>query len=200
MKITLQILTFILISGITNAQKILSGEYDPALKLAYDDKTNRLTGYFKMTSGSDFKTSPPAFSCIFYIDGTIEGDKFDVATYSPEFKSTEVIEGSMEIINDTTVQIQLPSEHGGCWNLQHFTEKPVLFELEKQIPWIQIRYVTAEKAYFHSEKSDDKRLKSYIVKNDIVCVDRQDGDWVYCTYYGKKATLGWIKISDLNQL
>lgn len=178
-------------------QTIVSGEYDSGLKLAYDHKTNKLTGYFESYTGLDEETGNPKFSCIFYIQGTITGGQFTVDTYYPNDKD-DIIKGNIQIINDTTVTIKLPEEHGGCWNVQHFVDEQVKFIIEKNIAWTQIRFITTEKAYFYSDRSVDKKQKSYLVKNDFVCVDKIEGDWAFCTYYGKRTTKGWIKTADLN--
>jgi len=200
MKITTALLTFILLSNISWGQKPVSGEYEFGLKLALDSSANKLTGYFENYTGWDEETNLPKFSCIFYFEGTIWDKKVKISTYDPTYKSGEIIEGTLEIIDNKTVNIKLTSEHGGCWNVQHFVEEPAKFELERPVPWIQIRYVKKNKSYFYSEKSINKKRKAYLVKNDFVCIDKLDGDWAYCTFYGTKATKGWIKITDLNKI
>ena len=42
--------------------------------------------------------------------------------------------------------------------------------------------------------------KKYIIKGDIVYVEKIEGDWALCSYFGKKTTKGWLKVADLNQL
>jgi hypothetical protein len=83
--------------------------------------------------------------------------------------------------------------------VQPFT-KPVDFTLDKSQPWIQVRYVNVAKAYFYSEQLDDKRMKTYLVKADVVCVEKIEAGWAYCTYFGKKISKGWVKVSELNIL
>jgi hypothetical protein len=190
-------LAVILINSTSFGQKILSGEYDGGLKLAFDKKTGQLTGYFENYTGWDERTNNPSFSCIFYLRGVVKGNIFKITTYYPADKSGDSIEGTFESITDTTIAIKLPEEHGGCWNVQHFADEPVKFELAKTIGWIQISYVTAEKTFFYSEKSPDKKQKAYLVKNDFVCIDKLDGAWAYCTFYGKKTTKGWMRVADL---
>ncbi len=198
MKNILLTLTFLLLTCICFGQNILAGEYDPGLKLAYDTVTNKLTGYFENYTGMDEETGNPKFSCIFYIEGAITGNRFTIDTYYPNEKSGDLIKGDIQIINNKTVSIKLPEDHGGCWNVQHFADKPVKFTLEKQNAWIQIRFVTTDKTYFYSGKSIDKKQKSYLVKNDFVCINKVEGEWAYCIYYGKTITKGWIRTADLN--
>ncbi|GAB2825010.1 hypothetical protein [Ferruginibacter profundus] len=200
MKTILTTMVLVWITNFSFGQTIKSGEYEFGLKLAFDSKTQSLTGYFENYTGWDEETKNPKFSCIFYIEGVVTDNKFQVLTYHPGYKSDDTISGLIEIVNDSTLKINLPSEHGGCWNVQHFADQPVEFDLEKKKEWTAIKYVAVGKAYFYSEKSGDKKQKAYIVKNDFVCIDRTEGDWAYCTYFGKRKTKGWIKIADLNKI
>lgn len=42
------------------------------------------------------------------------------------------------------------------------------------------------------------KQKKYVVKNDFVYVEKIEGDWAYCSFYGNKITSGWINIANLN--
>lgn len=193
------IILFILIlfSSVTFSQQIIqSGEYDNSLRMAYDSESKKITGYYENYTGWDEKTKAPRFSCIFYIEGTVSEQKVKIKTYYPEDKNEDTIEGHIEIVNNETIYIVLPEEHGGCWNVQHFADKPDKFKLVKETNWIQIRYVDTEKCYFHKSK----KLKSFVIKGDIVYVEKIEGDWALCSYFGKKTTKGWLKVADLNQL
>lgn len=52
----------------------------------------------------------------------------------------------------------------------------------------------------YSDKSVDKKQNSYITKNNFVCIDKIEGEWVFCTFYGKTITKGWIRNEDLNKI
>jgi hypothetical protein len=199
MKIILATLFFLSIINIAFGQTITSGAYEFGLKLAFDSKTKKLTGYFENYTGWDEESKSPKFSCIFYIEGFVTKNTFQVLTYYPEYKSDDTISGQIEIVNDNTIKIKLPSEHGGCWNVQHFADEPVLFDIEEKAPWTTIKYVVKDKTYFYSEKSDAKKQKAYLVRNDFVCIDKTEAEWCYCTFYGKQTTKGWIKTGDLNK-
>ncbi len=201
MKIIPLTLALLLLSGICFGQKkIAPGEYDSGLKLAYDNRTNKLTGYFENYTGWDEVTKAPRFSCIFYIEGIIEGNTVKIKSYYPGDKSGGTISGTLEVLDSKTVEIKLTEEHGGCWNVQHFAGEPARFGLEKGMAWVQIRFATADKAYFHAEKSVGKKQKSYLVKNDFVCIEKIQDGWAFCTYHGKKTTKGWIRTADLNKM
>ena len=180
------------------AQQILSGDYSDGLRLSYDSATKKVTGYFESYTGLDEKTGNARFSCIFYIEGIVTGKKFAIKTYFPTEKSNDLISGTMEIVTNKQVTIKLPQEHGGCWNVEHFADEPANFTLEQNHKWQQVRYIDVARANFYSDSSDDKRMKSYIVKGDFVCVEKIEKDWAYCTYFGKKITKGWMKVSELN--
>lgn len=181
-------------------QKIQSGEYENGLRIAYDGESKKITGYYENYTGFDENSKTPRFSCIFYIEGTVVGQKTIIKTYFPENKNEDTIEGELEIIDNEILYIKLPEEHGGCWNVQHFADSPEKFELEKEFNWIQVRYVNSNKSYFYKDKSDNKILKSYVIKGDIVHIEKIQGDWALCSYFGKRTTKGWLKIADLNQL
>ncbi len=200
MKNLLTILALICFTNISFGQSIMTGEYEFALKLAFDSKTKKLTGYFESYTGWDEEIKYPKFSCIFYIEGIVTNNKFSILTYYPEDKYKDTICGLIEIINDSNVKIKLPEEHGGCWNVLHFADEPVSFAIVKKTKWTEIKYVIANKTYFYSDKSDDKKQKAYLVKNDFVCIDKTEQGWAYCTFYGKQITRGWIKIADLNKI
>ncbi len=199
MKNLVTTITLLLLSTISFGKIIISGEYDSGLKLAFDKKTNMLTGYFENYTGFDEETGSPKFSCIFYLQGTITGSQFKVYTYYPN-DTSDSIKGNIQLISDKDVSIKLFEEHGGCWNVQHFADEQVKFSLEKQIAWTQIRFITTEKTYFYSDKSLATKQKSYLVKNDFVCIVKIEDDWAYCTYYGKTIKEGWIKTADLNKI
>ncbi len=200
MKKLLIFIILILISRDFWGQRLLSGEYDLGMKIAFDETTNKLTGYFENYTGWDEQTNLPMFSCIFYLEGIAKSDIVKISTYYPEYKEDDIIEGTVEIINNKTIRVKLSEEHGGCWNVQSFADESIEFELKNNISCIQIRYVNVVKTYFYSEKSIDKKQKAYLIKNDFVYVEKIDKDWAYCTFYGKKQTKGWLKVSDLNTL
>lgn len=183
----------------TLGQMIVSGDYGSGLKLSYDSANKKLTGYFEEYTGLD-KQNNAMFSCIFYIEGIATGQKIDIKTYYPKDKSSDLINGTIEFLPDNKVNIKLPKDHGGCWNVQNFADEAVTFTLFKKQPWTQIRYVSAGKTYFYGDNSGNKKLNSYLINGDFICIEKIEGLWAYCTYFGKKARKGWLMISDLNKL
>jgi len=195
-------ITFIiaLSTGIANAQDFVSGNYEMGLRLAFDSTTKKISGYFENSTGWDERSKSPRFTCTFYLEGTVSGRKFNIKTYDPTDKKVDLITGTFEIVSRTKVKIKLSEEHGGCWNVMHFADSAANFELEQRQPWTQVRYVDATKAYFYSDKSEEKKLRAYLVKGNVVSVTKIEQDWAYCIYSGRKTTEGWVKIAELNKL
>lgn len=200
MKFIGTLLFFGLLSTTCHSQKIVSGIYDSGLTLAYDSVNNLVTGYYENSTGWDEATKSPKFSCTFYIEGIMKGNTVKLNTYYPFEKKEEIIPGTLEIKGSTSIQIALSEEHGGCWNVQHFTDEPVIFSLQNEKPWVKIRYINVAKSPFYSDKSMRKKPKGYLVKKDIVFIEAIDEVWAFCTFFGKKTTKGWIKTADLNTL
>jgi hypothetical protein len=200
MKTILTNTIFLLFSFISFGKQLISGEYSFGLRFAYDEQSSMVTGYFENYTSWDEETESPRFSCIFYLEGVVEENKAKIISYYPGTIGGDTIKGTLKIINNKTISIQLSEEHGGCWNVQHFVDEPVKFQSEDSIPWFQIRFIDAPKAYFYSTKSTGNRQKAYVIKNDKVYVIKQDKNWALCVFYGKKTTKGWIKVSDLNRL
>jgi len=168
------------------------------LKIAINKNTNKVTGFYENGTGYDESTGNSKFSCIFYIEGKLVNNKSFIWTYFPA--DTDNITGTL-IIDNKVIKVHLQKEHGGCWNLQHFSDKePASFAIDTEKPWIQIQYAIKEKVYFYSDKHESSKRNAYILKGNIVYIEKIDGDWVYCSYLGKKMTKGWVKLSELNRL
>lgn len=199
---TKKILTRLLLLLLSNSvfgQKVISGVYSNGLTLSYDSAANRLSGYYENYTGWDEETKSSKFSCVFYIEGIAVGQKFNVKTYYPTDKKDDNIDGTIEIMDSNTIAIQLREEHGGCWNVQHFAEKSEMFQLEKREKWLQIKYVDIDKAYFYKDKSVDAKMKAYLVRGDIIYIEKIENNWAFCIYAGDQTTKGWLRIAELNR-
>ena len=202
MKISTFLLFIVFLAGafVSFGQEVVAGDYDMGLKVAYDPSTKRMTGYFEdYTYGIETPPRAPQFSCVFYLEGTVSGTTGTLRTAYPN-DLEDLIVGRFELVSPNTIRLQLDAEHGGCWNVQHFVEAPVSFTLEHPSPWIQIRYIVSNKAYFYSAPSKGKKRRSYLVKNDFFCVEKISKEWAYGTFYGEKECKGWIRIGELNEL
>ena len=184
-----------LLFTIPSNSQIQSGEYS-GLNLAFNPNTKKITGYFEMYSGID-----QMFSCIFYMEGNYTDSVSKIRTYYPENKDEDLINGNIHLIDSTTISISLPEEHGGCWNVYHFADTTTdwNFKIAKKTNWIEISYITADKAFFYREKSENTKRKACLLKNDIIYIDKIEDNWIHCIYSGKSITEGWIKLNDIYQ-
>ena len=173
------------------------GTYEGGLTLAYDNDTKTVTGYYENYAGFDARTGSPRFSCVFYLKGNFTEGIGDIITFYPGDEEN-YINGKLKFYGDGIVSVKLDKEHGGCMNVQTFSDAFQQFQFSKLEEWKAVKYVKTDKAYFHNEKSDEARKKTYVVKNDIVYVEKIEGDWMFCAYIGKSTAKGWIKKSKLN--
>ena len=200
-KLKYSVLLFLISIGIVTSlsgQNISSGEYENGLDLAFDPKLKMLTGYFNNSSGFDESTGQPRFVCSFFLITYPKQKNVPLLSLEPLALTEQGIDGELTVYGGDHVNIKLKEEHGGCWNVMHFTGKGSDFKLNKAQKWIQIRGVISEKAYFHKKPMDNQRSKAYLIKGDPAYIEQIQGDWAFCIFYGKKITKGWIKLSDLN--
>ena len=110
--------------------------------------------------------------------------------------------GTIEVLENDKVKINLKEEPDGCWNVEpRFDEEGVIFELTEREEWKFIRIVSSERAYFYNSPDEKERGKSYIIGGDILKVFEVEGDWVKGEYHGSQGiTTGWIKESDLYEI
>lgn len=193
---------------VTNTNSpITSGSYDEALNLAYNPATKQVTGYFEMERG-DNGSGGSQFSCIFYIEGKLDGNKAKVKTYfQPDDRQPKIedeINGTLTRLGDSRIGLKLDEDHGGCsmTGVESFKDTAVVFPVIKKEPWVAIKYINADKAYFYNDKADASKRKAYLLKGNIVYIEKTEGNWLYASYLNadQKATKGWIKTSDTNTL
>ncbi|PLX12577.1 MAG: hypothetical protein C0597_13035, partial [Marinilabiliales bacterium] len=195
-KLGILALLLILSSCHSNGQ-IKSGIYDNGLKLAYNPSTNSLTGIFENYSGYDENTGNHRFSCIFYIQGFLLNNASEIETFYPLDKSETLIAGELNRLEDSIISIKLNEEHGGCWNVWNFADDFSKFSLEESKNWLEIKYVVIEKAFFYHEKIESTKRKAYVLKGDLVFIDKIESDWIHCNFYGKTVTQGWLRRSSV---
>jgi hypothetical protein len=174
---------------------VVSGAYDDAMLIGYDRATRIVSGYFDMEQGGQ-----PTFSCIFYLRGTLAGSTAKVATYYPETPADDLIKGELALQDAKHFQVTLPSEHGGCWNVEHFADKdqPARFELREARAWTAVAVVRSAKAYFWDTPASAAHRKGYLVKGDGVGVRASQPGWIEVDYVGgDKPISGWLRRSDV---
>jgi len=162
------------------------------LSIAVNDDV--VTGFYENYTGWDEKLQVPRFSCLVFFVGRIEGSEIEIASSH--------IKGTIEVLEEDKIKINLEEEPGGCWNVEPgFDEEGVIFELTEGKEWKSMRIVSNEKAYFYNNPDEKEQGKSYIVKGDVLRVFEPEGDWVRGEYHGSQGvTTGWIKESDLYEI
>jgi len=191
-------LLFLFFSSGVHAQSLQPGIYQSGLMMGYDEANRKVTGVFEDASGWNEELKAPQFSCIFYVEGIVDGDTIPVVSYYPGEDDSDTITGTIVRLDAKTLLLRLDDDHGGCWNVSSFSNEPQLFELDQSHTWIQIRYVLKDKAWFYTDKSKGSKQKEYVIKYDFVCVERLEGAWAYCTFYSGVITRGWLRVEDLN--
>ncbi len=200
LNIVLSILTLILTSGNSFSQ-LNSGVYNQSFNIVSDKFENKIKGYYYEENGYDEATKNPRFSCGFYFITTeSSNNEYKIKTFWPGENLGDTILGQIIILDSNNFMIKLETEHGGCWNVNHFADSLRKYELDQVKNWIDIKYVTKEKINFYETPDENKRRKAFLLKKDIVYVEKKEGNWLYCIYYGEKSnTKGWLKVDDLNK-
>jgi hypothetical protein len=172
---------------------IVSGAYDDML-IGFDPATRVVTGYFFS------QTVRGQFSCIFYLKGVLHGPSAHVSTYFPETPAADLIKGELALETHMKFRVKLPSEHGGCWNVEHFADdnQPAEFTLKGHHPWTSVAVVRSDKAYFFDAPASVTHRKAYLVKGDGVGVRASQPGWLEVDFIGgHRPVSGWIRQSDI---
>ena len=204
MVIRLLVVVIVLLSGVGSLRaQVVSGDYE-GLLIGVDPSAGIITGYYENFTGFDETTGKPRFSCIFYLKGAIRGaPPYTVDTWFPADKTREnLITGSLTPAKSdgkAALNIKLPSEHGGCWNVQHFADGDgASFQLDVPAKWVTIRVVSAKRAYFYDDEAGTKRRNAYVIKGNPLRVYQSKPGWVYAEFTADgKTTAGWIKEAEL---
>lgn len=173
---------------------IVSGSYDDGMLIGFDQATQVVTGYFREETGEG------QFSCIFYLMGKSRGSETTISTYFPETPTQDLIKGQLTPGKPGQFQVRLSSEHGGCWNVQHFADKdqPAQFTLNAAYPWRSVAVVKRDKAYFFDTPTSSTHRKGYLVKGDGVGVRAVQPGWLQVDFIGGgKPVSGWIRQADV---
>ena len=179
--------------------QIKSGEYAMGLNIAYNPEKKLVTGYYENYTGFDEETGNSKFSCVFYLEGFYNKGEIMITSYYPIDKLEDRIKGELQIVSDKKIKIKLSEEHGGCWNVVHFAGDFVNFNLETTNNWKEIRYIDCNKAYFYGAKKESTKKKSFLIKGDIVYIDKIENNWIHCQFLGNKITEGWLKQKSVNK-
>jgi hypothetical protein len=76
------------------------------------------------------------------------------------------------------------------------------YDLISKAPWKELRTIVSEKSHFYSKPNLDKKLKSYLVKGDVVGVVMEEGDWLQVDYYSDSGKMSrrWVNRKETRSL
>ena len=148
--------------------------------------TGHVTGYYHEEQGEGvIKT------CNFFLEGDAAARDGKITTWCLECYPGSIVQenGSLKLT------IKLGRNHPGC-GLVLLPEIEDGLHLERTIEthWEELRLISAEKAYFHSQTNESSRLSFFLVKGDVVGVISDNVQWIEIECLTKnKMTRGWIR-------
>jgi hypothetical protein len=169
-----------------------SGSYSANMLIGADPATHTVSGYYEAYSGQK------KFSCVFALIGKLRGRSTPIQTYFPGDRSG-VIRGVLVKSTRRRFAISLAAEHGGCWNVQHFSDakQPAQFELRAAYPWILVAVVKRPGTYLLDSIGSGSR-QAVLNKGDGVGVRAVRRQWLQVDFIsGRKPVTGWIRQSDV---
>jgi len=177
--------------------QLSSGIYSSGLHIAFDSTHQTITGYFEEYSGLEEETGQSKFSCIFFIHGKLKNNFIPIKTYYPFEQNADTIIGYIKIITENSFEMKLDEEHGGCWNVTHFSDEPIIFTLEEKINRIQISYFIVPEMKIYSDFTSNKKLIHSIKSNQIINIEDKEKSWCRILVGGKSPIRGWVSSKDL---
>jgi hypothetical protein len=170
--------------------EIASGDYGGEMLIAVDPASHIVRGYYQSSTGNG------RFNCIFYFSGKVNGA---IRSYFPDTPE-EVVMGTLSRESDGSLSVRLATEHGGCWNVQHFADKdqPAEFTLQTAYPWVAVAVIKSVRAHLYDSPANAVPRKSYVVKGDGVGIRARGPGWLQVDFLGGgKPVSGWIRSSDV---
>ncbi|RIY01428.1 hypothetical protein D3218_08725 [Aureimonas flava] len=178
------------------ASKPLSGSYGPLALAVGDDGS--VHGVFAERRVGNGSVDAPQFSCLFLLEGRLEGDSADVDTWVPG--EVDRIGGELRLGAEPTLRLE--ENHGGClMTTGDMRDAPYDLLLdEPRADWIGAGLVTAERAILRPSPSDAPgSRRPYLVRFDPVAVLARRPGWIHVEYLeaaGGRVT-GWLREADV---
>ncbi|RYY74134.1 MAG: hypothetical protein EOO52_14815 [Gammaproteobacteria bacterium] len=157
-------------------------------------KDENILGYYRERQGEDIVKS-----CTFSFKGEAKHSTAKIIVSGEKSFPGKIIAGTDEV----NLQIEKGRELPGCGAvLIPEIANGINFDLITKAPWSDLKIITSEKSYFHSEPKTDKQMKGYLVKGDVVGVVAIQNDWMQVDYYSNngKMTRGWINSHETASL
>ncbi|MDW6001372.1 SH3 domain-containing protein [Vibrio mangrovi] len=99
--------------------------------------------------------------------------------------------------NELYIFTLIPHNDSYCYELSgvigsngvNLTSQDIVIKLSSEIK--------VDKQYLFKNKNEDSKTKMYLIKGDKVEVLKEDKDWLYVIYRGKKEIRAWIPLSSV---
>jgi hypothetical protein len=157
---------------LAQAAKLESGVYENLMLAITHD--GHLIGYFKEEQGEGVKKR-----CAFFLAGEVRDGDAELTTWSGP-----ALRGRITAQKDgVTLAIPKGREHPGC-GLVLMPEVATGVALDRiaAAPWLDLRQVAVDRAYFFEDPQGNKRMRAYLVKGDVVGVLAEHGEWLKVEY------------------
>ena len=169
-----------------------SGKYE-GLMLAVDRDGN-LSGYYRESQGEGVSKA-----CTFFLKGKAADKHAEILTWNDQ-----VFPGVLKALGaDVNLQIEKGRDFPGCGLvLMPEIAQGITLGKTMEAKWDELEVVASNRAYLYSAPSEEKKLKSYLVKGDVAGALSTTGEWVQIEFPrdGKKNVSGWINARDIKSL
>jgi hypothetical protein len=172
------------------------------LTLGVDPAAGILTGYYRDGPGDEDSDITPHFTCVFYLYGQKQGDKYAVQVWKPKDK-TAPISGELSFFppkkesSKPSLRLKLSQLPEGCAVANPKLGKPEGAELtlEKSGDWTAVRIVKANEAFFYDSPGAATPKKMHLNREEMAVVMDKKPGWVLLDNLIRDK--GWIKEDDL---
>jgi len=173
---------------------VSSGQYAP-LTLAVVG--GNVSGVFSDRRGENGPGGAPQFTCAFLLHGTLEGDRANIASWTPG--DGKRIAGELVFKGDA-VTLQLQEDQPGCLMTSgDMVQKP--YEVSRTMDgadWLGVALVSAHRAFIRTAPGAPASRKPYLVALDPVVILERAGEWTRVEYLGGETPVsGWLRTAEL---
>ncbi len=173
--------------SLANAANLLESGLYEGLMLAVSSE-GKVTGYYQEEQGEN-----PGKRCTFFFSGTTnEQGGAKIQSWSSRIKLLGNITAQPDAI---VVTIPKGREHDGCGLvLMPEIDQGLSLTRIAQVPWRELRTITATKVHLSKMPTDGAAQKAYLIRGDVVGVLQTKDQWVEVEYVASERRIkGWVK-------
>ncbi len=166
---------------------VRSGQFE-GLTLAVSGD-GRLVGEYFEVQGAN-----PGKKCQFFLTGDVNSSDHSMVSWSSHSLPGIITAEPKGVV----LKIPRGRTHDGCGLvLPPEISEGLFLSLIKIEPWIELRTVTAKRAYFHNQPDRKDRQRAYVVAGDTLQVRAQQHDWLQVDFVkGARKYTGWMLAAD----